>query len=227
MRQVLRHARRAHAKRGECPRKKTAAVATMLHAMLSTCDDTLLGVRDRALLCFAWATGGRRRSEVAAARVAQLTTHVDGSYAFRLAHSKTRQEGATHQDSGKPVAGIAAASLTLWLERSGVCDGAIFRRVRGSVAAEPLRPAAVAAIVQRRARLAGLDGDFAAHSLRSGFVTEAGRQAVPLPDVMDMTGHHSVQSVVGYWRTGHAQLSRVAQLLDAHLEAPAPTDGQA
>ena len=32
----------------------------------------------------------------------------------------------------------------------------------------------------RRAALAGVDGDFGAHSLRSGFVTEAGRQSVPL-----------------------------------------------
>jgi hypothetical protein len=34
----------------------------------------------------------------------------------------------------------------------------------------------VRAIVKRRAALAGLDGDFSAHSLRSGFMTEAGRQ---------------------------------------------------
>jgi hypothetical protein len=37
----------------------------------------------------------------------------------------------------------------------------------------------VARIVRRRAKLAGLEGDWAAHSLRSGVVTEAGRQGGP------------------------------------------------
>jgi hypothetical protein len=40
----------------------------------------------------------------------------------------------------------------------------------------------LSAIVKRRAALAGLDGDFSAHSLRSGFMTEAGRQNVPLAE---------------------------------------------
>jgi hypothetical protein len=43
-------------------------------------------------------------------------------------------------------------------------------------------------IVKRRAQLAGLEGDFGAHSLRSGFVTEAGRQNIPLGATMAMTG---------------------------------------
>ena len=43
---------------------------------------------------------------------------------------------------------------------------------------------AVAAIVQRRAALAGLTGDFGAHSLRSGFVTEGERRGIALPAIM-------------------------------------------
>lgn len=39
-----------------------------------------------------------------------------------------------------------------------------------------LPPDSVAAIVKRQARLAELEGDFGAHSLRSDFVTEAGKQ---------------------------------------------------
>ena len=64
---------------------------------------------------------------------------------------------------------------------------ALFRRIRGSTIAEPLSAEAVALIVKRRAQLAGLQEDFAAHSLRSDFVTEAGRQNVPLGDTMAMT----------------------------------------
>jgi hypothetical protein len=48
--------------------------------------------------------------------------------------------------------------------------------------------------VRRRAQLAGLNGEFSAHSLRSGFMTEAGRQNVPLAEEMALTGHRSVQT---------------------------------
>jgi hypothetical protein len=71
-----------------------------------------------------------------------------------------------------------------------IITGPIFRRIRGAATvAEPLSAEAVALIVKRRAQLAGLQGDFGAHSLRSRFVTEAGRQNIPLGDTMAMTGH--------------------------------------
>ena len=68
------------------------------------------------------------------------------------------------------------------------------------VDARPLSPAAVRDIVRERAKIAGLPEVFSAHSLRSGFVTEAAVQKVPLADTMAMTGHKSVASVVGYYR---------------------------
>jgi integrase len=68
-------------------------------------------------------------------------------------------------------------------------------------------------IVKRRAQLAGLEGDFGAHSLRSGFVTEAGRQNVPLGDTMAMTGHRLIQTVMRYFQTGAIGQTRAARLL--------------
>lgn len=61
--------------------------------------------------------------------------------------------------------------------------------------------------------MAGLEGDFGAHSLRSGFVTEAGRQRVSLPAVMAMTEHRSVASVIGYFQAGTAEDDPAARLL--------------
>lgn len=48
-----------------------------------------------------------------------------------------------------------------------------------------------------QARQVGLYGDWAAHSFRSRFVTEAGHQEVPLGEVMAMTDHRSVGRVMG------------------------------
>jgi integrase len=69
-------------------------------------------------------------------------------------------------------------------------------------------------IVKKRCLLAGLDEGFSAHSLRSGFVTEAGRRGVPLGETMAMTGHRSTASLVGYFRQGHLAQSRAVRLLD-------------
>ena len=68
-------------------------------------------------------------------------------------------------------------------------------------------------IVKRRAQLAGLAGDFGAHSLRSGFVTEAGRQNVPLGEAMGLTGHRSVQTFLCYFKTGVVQNTKAANLM--------------
>jgi len=74
--------------------------------------------------------------------------------------------------------------------------------------------AIVGEIVQRRAKLAGLEGDFGGHSLRSGFVTEASRQGVPLPAIMAMTEYRAVSSVMGYFQTGNASTNSAARLLE-------------
>jgi integrase len=81
------------------------------------------------------------------------------------------------------------------------------------VVAEALEPQAVRAIVKRRAALAGLKGDYSAHSLRSGFMTEAGRQNVPLGEAMALTGHRSVQTAVRYFQAGAVEKSQAANLL--------------
>lgn len=90
------------------------------------------------------------------------------------------------------------------MDASGLTEGAIFRRLWKQRVGPALSPAAVGEIVQRRARLAGLEGDFGGHSLRSGFVTEASRQGVALPAIMQLTEHRSVSSVVGYFQAGGA-----------------------
>lgn len=215
VRTVLSRARRASVKRGERPAKKTAITKPELEAMLATCDDSLEGLRDRALLCFGFSSGGRRRSEIAAANMRDLRRIGDKGYIYRLEHSKTQQAGVTAASNpDKPVLDRAALALQNWLEASGITEGAIFRRLWKQRVGPALSPAAVGEIVQRRAGLAGLEGDFGGHSLRSGFVTEAGRQGVALPAIMQLTEHRAVSSVVGYFQTGGATANPAARLLE-------------
>jgi integrase len=218
VRELLAQMRRAYAKRGARPRKQRALTKDPLQAVLATCDDTLRGKRDRALLLFAWASGGRRRSEVASATLENLQrVGGDGarSYLYTLAHSKTNQAGAERPEDVKPLVGSAAQAMQEWLAASGIKEGALFRRIRkGGHLGEPLAPAAVRDIVKERCAIAGVEGKFSAHSLRAGFVTEAGRQNMSLPETMAMTGHQSVATVMGYFRAESALGSKASRMLD-------------
>ncbi|VVE87021.1 site-specific integrase [Pandoraea bronchicola] len=216
VRELLAKTRRAYAKRGVRTAKKEALTREPLRALLATCDDSLRGKRDRALLLFAWSSGGRRRSEVVRATCENVRRTGPAHYVYTLGWSKTNQQGADLPENEKPVAGAAAAALTDWLVSAGITHGPIFRRVRrGGHVGEPLSEAAVRDIVRERCALAGLEGDFSAHSLRAGFVTEAALQQVPLAEAMTMTGHTSVATVIGYFRRADMQRSRAADLMGA------------
>lgn len=215
VRELLSRTRKAYAKRGALPRKKSALTKDPLQALLQTCDDSLRGKRDRALLLFAWASGGRRRSEVVLADMQALRRVAEAEYIYTLAHSKANQSGRDRPENSKPVLGAAGQALKDWLDASGITQGLIFRRIlKGGHLGGPMSAAAVRTIVQTRSALAGVEGDFSAHSLRSGFVTEAGRQNVSLADTMALTGHQSIPAVMGYFRAEAAVLNKGARLLD-------------
>ena len=77
-----------------------------------------------------------------------------------------------------------------------------------------LDPQSVRDIVQKRCLQAGLAGKFSAHSLRSGFVTGAGRRQVNMSEAMRMTGHNNVETFMGYHRSGDVLGSSVARMLE-------------
>lgn len=220
---LLRQARKAQVRHGVTVHQKTAAVAESLQALLATCTDDLRGVRDRALLLLAWSSGGRRRSEVVGLQVTDVRPLDADTWLVALGATKTDTQGVRRE---KPLRGDAAHALAAWLAAAPATEGPLFRRLHrgGTVGATALTGDHVARMVQRRARLAGLDGDWAAHSLRSGFVTEAGRQGVPLGEVMAMTEHRGVGTVMGYFQAGSLLSSRASRLLAGAPSATADGD---
>jgi site-specific recombinase XerC len=218
VRELLARTRRAYAKRGALPRRQRALTKDPLEQLLATCDDSVKGIRDRALLLFAWATGGRRRSEVTGAMLEQLQRIDERSFVYNLAHSKTNQFGEHRPENAKPLVGRAATAMQAWVDvlaAQNIRSGAIFRRVRrGGHVGEALEPAAVRDIVRERCAVTGIEGYFSAHSLRAGFVTEAGKKNVPLAETMAMTGHQSVATVLSYFRAESVLSSQASQLLE-------------
>jgi len=208
------------------PRSRKSAHAItgdILGKLLATCSgENLTALRDRAILMVAFASGGRRRSEVAGLRVEQLIKHpsvtdVDGpplpSLGIHLGRTKT--SGADHDEivylTGRPV-----EALSRWLEAARIDKGSVFRKVDrwGNVSARALEPSAVNRIVKQRAQMAGLEPrGFSAHGLRSGYLTEAANRGIPLPEAMEQSRHRSVQQASDYYNNAKRRSGRASRLL--------------
>lgn len=211
--QLLSKARKAAARRGRRAVKKKAIIKPSLDLILETSSgNRALDLRDRALLLFAWASGGRRRSEVAQAVVENLED-MDQAYIYHLGITKTDQEG---HGMSVPITGKAASVLREWIDFAQIEEGFLFRRINkhGRVSRSGISDRTVARIVKNRIALAGLDPQlYSGHSLRSGFITEAGRQGKNLFDVMALSGHKTVQVAMGYHQAGAILQNEAASLL--------------
>lgn len=213
---AVRASRRPRARKSE-----RAVTADVVEKLLAACpfDHRLADLRDRALLLIAFASGGRRRSEVARLSVEDVVREApipldpndpDSSLvpklSIRLGRTKTT---AAEDDARVVVIGRAAQALLDWLEGASISKGPVFRRIDrwGRMGSAALDPQSVNAVLKTRCRRADLDPVlFSAHGLRSGFMTEAGRRGVPLPEAMRLSQHRSVQQAARYYN--EAELDR-------------------
>jgi site-specific recombinase XerD len=195
------------------PRRKAAATAEILAALLMRTPDTLTGKRDRALLALGFA-GAFRRSELVALDVEDLRDDPDG-LRITVRRSKVDQEGRGFEKAiphGRFIRPVAL--VREWLDAAGITSGPVFRpvsrsgRVRqaGEGSTEPrLTTQAVADIIKKYTAVAGLDAStFGAHSLRAGYITTAAERGADLARIMDQSGHRDPRTVVGYIRRANA-----------------------
>ncbi|MDI6834621.1 MAG: site-specific integrase [Rhizobiaceae bacterium] len=208
------------------PRKRKSAKAVtgdILSRLIATCaTGNLRDARDSAILMVAFASGGRRRSEIAGLRVEQLQPEkpiqLEGapplpSLSIQLGRTKT--SGADSDEvvylSGRPV-----DALNAWLAAAKIDKGSVFRAIDrwGNVSRRPLDPKAINDILKHRAELAGLDPtEFSAHGLRSGYLTEAANRGIPLPEAMEQSRHRSVQQASEYYNHAQRRSGRASRLL--------------
>jgi integrase len=225
----LRSALRLAVRASTRPRRrksKRAVTRDVLDRLLATCStDRLADTRDLAILLLAFASGGRRRSEVARLRVEQLSEEplvpLDPRdprsptlpcLAIQLGRTKTGDAG----DEGRVLlVGPPVAALREWLERADITNGPVFRAIDRWEAIEEraLTPQSINLIVKRRCTMAGLDArEFSAHGLRAGYLTEAARRGVALPEAMQQSQHRSVQQAASYYNEAERSLGRAARL---------------
>ena len=204
---------------------RLSGLKTMLKA---TPEDDLLAVRDRAVLLLGF-SGGMRRSELAALDVDDLTA-VDEGLDVLIRWSKTDQEGAGRTigiPRGRHAETCPVLAVQRWISLAGISDGPLFRGMvangrpgtahrmpQGSAGPKRLSAQGIARVVQRAAERAGLDArEYAGHSLRAGFATEAAAQGAGERAIMQQTGHRSAAMLRRYIRDGDRYRDNAAALL--------------
>ena len=211
------------------PRRRkspTAITRDVLDAMLETCSaDSLTDLRDRAILLVGFASGGRRRSELADLRVERLRDEEpvpadpDDSASERLPCMTIRlgrtKTSSADDDRFAVIAGRSVEALKDWLSTARIEAGPVFRGIDrwGNLDGNGLTAQTINAVVKKRAVLAGLDpGKVSAHGLRSGYLTEAARQGVSLPEAMAQSQHRSVQQAARYYDEAERRTGKAARL---------------
>jgi len=202
VRTSLRNAMRVS---GRAPRRVSAATADKLEPLVAAAQSlarkrasklgpklsALLGLRDRALVLFGFASG-RRGSEIARVEVEHIEEHADG-FLVRIPWSKTNKTGepefigipACPTDSLCPVAATKA-----WLFAACIESGPVFvtlSSVRG-LGGNPMRAEDISRRLEVIAAEAKLPGFWRSHSLRRGVVTSAEASGVARSRTRTLTG---------------------------------------
>lgn len=133
--------------------------------------------------------------------------------AIHLGRTKTT---TGEQDEVVYLTGRPVDALNAWLAAAKIESGSVFRAIGrwGTVARRPLDPQSVNAMIKQRAAMAGLEvGEFSAHGLRSGYLTEAANRGIPLPEAMEQSRHRSVQQASSYYNNATRRSGRAARML--------------
>jgi integrase len=170
-------------------RKATPVVVEGLRKMVSTINqDSVLGIRDHALLLLGIALFGRR-SELAALTWADVAGANEGmTVTIRMSKTDQDAKGAKVPVLWGTFPGTNPVRvISRWREvlaDHGITDGPLLRtvtpsgRIKGAMSVTTINR-----IVKRRVQLAGLDGSFSAHSLRAGGATIAYMNKAPIAEI--------------------------------------------
>jgi site-specific recombinase XerD len=170
-----------------------AEIRTLLDDVEVDCGE---GIRDRAILETAYATG-LRRNELASLR----TTDVD------LSQRTLRVVGKGSRERVVPITGAAAMWLRRYLEAGrSKCSGiqatdALWLNRRG----RPLAAASLARIIGLRARASGLR-HVTPHTLRRACATHMLSNGAHPADLQQLLGHSSFQHLSHYLQLGFREL---------------------
>jgi len=200
IRETRRGIERAH---GEPPKQARAITLGDIAAMVGTCDDSPIGVRDRAMILLGFA-GGFRRSELVALEIPDIEWRGAGLRCI-VRRSKGDQGGRgefVDIPYGKSIDTCPVRAVRRWLDMLRLSAGPLFRRlsVAGNLhGSRAMTGGTVGDRLAARAEMAGID-PVTAHGLRAGFVTTALGNGARGEDVMLHVRHKNISTTLRYYR---------------------------
>jgi len=164
-------------------------------------EDTIAGLRDRAILSVGLQVG-LRRAEIAALTVGDL--HQNRGYdSLRVMRKGGRRDALAINPQ-------TAARLRAYLEFAGHgadVDGPLFRPLKHNGKRRDERrgmdPDAIDRLVRKYSAVLGLDRGYSAHSMRATFITTALENGAQLEDVQKAAGHRDPSTTKLYDRRGY------------------------
>lgn len=195
--------------RGTAPRRVKALREHHVKKMLERCGDSLICLRDAAILAIGF-SGALRRSELCNLTVEdiEILPPVNGGEPQKMyitvRRSKTDQTGKGQRiaiPEGKHIKPIDR--LQAWLTASGIRQGYLFQTMRhgNRLRGRPLHHSDIPRLVKHYAAAIGLNPkDVSGHSLRAGFVTSAAAHHARLDKIMEVTRHTNPSTVIKYIR---------------------------
>ena len=193
--------RRMNRKLARFSRQACGITAPWLKKMLSVTDNSLRGIRNRALLLVAY-EGLLRHSELVSLRVEDLVIEGNGVRAsIRLRRSKTDQ---TAQGRWLVFTPATSQALGLWVDRSGLTHGRVFRGISsaGNMSEKPLCVEMINRIYKRLARKAGLvnvnQAPVSGHTMRVGAARDLLTSGANLARIMAAGRWSKTDTVVRY-----------------------------
>ena len=190
------------------------------------------GVRNRAIILLGFA-GGFRRSELVGLDLEDLSFETvpevgegrgaagaEKQLRIRIRRSKTDQTGRGRVIGilpGRHPATCPVRALEAWLRFAELehDTGPIFRPIDrwGHIEFYRLSDKAVDRIVKACCRLAEIPGEFSAHSLRAGHVTEAKARQASSAAIKNQTGHSTDAMIDRYDREANLFVNNTSALL--------------
>jgi len=189
---------------GVAPKHRKSGLSTAdIRAIVTTLDGArLIDVRDKAILLVGFATA-LRRSELVALELGDVENHPEGVIVHKR-RSKTDQEAAGRRIEvayGEQIVTCPVRALRSWIDAADIEIGPIFRPVNrhSQIGLRALSDRAVANVIKKHVSRLGYDSrDFAGHSLRRGFSTEASRNGASERTIAATTHHTSTKGLQPY-----------------------------
>jgi integrase/recombinase XerD len=164
-------------------------------------EDTVLGLRDRAILSVGLQVGFRR------AELAGLTV---GDFHMNRGDDSLKVVRKGGKKGSLAIHPQTAQRLRDYLEKAGHKDdrdGPLFRPVRGNREGQDerrhLHPDVIDRILRKYAKRIGLERGYSAHSMRATFITTALDNGASLEDVQRAAGHADPSTTKLYDRRGY------------------------